>query len=312
MQENVTCIVVTYNRKVLLEECLNAIYSQTVSIRNMILIDNASTDGTKEMLKSKGFLDKKGFGYHLMESNLGGSGGFYEGMKRVPIDTDWIWIMDDDTIPNPDCLEKLLVASKVTKEKVSFYASSVFGPVKEPMNIPTVDFELTENGYPDWYFYLKNKMVKICDATFVSLLINNDALKKCGLPCKDYFIWGDDTEYTTRLTTHYGPAYMVGDSVVCHKRVGAKALSITSEDNSNRIKNYFYYYRNLLVNTYIYKGKKEGSKLTVKCFVFGVKLLRKDYGFEKCKTVLRAVKHGCREWKNFAEYISEQIGEEKK
>lgn len=307
MAEKVTCIIVTYNRKELLKECLYAILNQTISIENLLIIDNASTDGTMEMLKDEGFLSKRGFIYHLMETNLGGSGGFYEGMRRAPKDTDWLWIMDDDTIPNKDCLEKLLVASKSITHRVSFFASSVFGPNKEPMNIPTVDCRLTDNGYANWYYELKNKMVKICDATFVSLLINNNAIKSCGLPCKDYFIWGDDTEYTTRLTTYYGPAYMVGDSIVCHKRFGSKALSITSENNPNRINNYFYYYRNILINTYVYKGKKEGFKLTVKCYIFSLKLLREKYGIKKCKTVVKGINHGCKQWKTFDDYISGQI-----
>lgn len=307
MDKKVVAIVVTYNRKKLLKECLEAIFAQTVRIDTLILIDNASTDGTNEFLKENGFMDRPGFSYNLMDSNLGGSGGFYEGMKRVSDDADWVWIMDDDTIPNPDCLEKLLKASTIIKEDASFFASSVFGPENEPMNVPSVDFSLTENGYPDWYFNLNQKMVKIKNATFVSLLIRGAALKKCGLPCRDYFIWGDDTEYTTRLTTHYGPAYMVGDSVVCHKRIGAKALAITNENDPKRIANYFYYYRNILINDYVYKGKKEGEKFATKTFLFSLKLLPKKNGLLKAKTVLKAIWFAKHQWKDFDHYISLQI-----
>lgn len=307
MNEKIVGIVVTFNRKKLLKECLDAIYAQTVKLDTLILIDNASTDGTCDFLDAEGYFAKPGFQYNLMDSNLGGSGGFYEGMKRVPEDADWVWIMDDDTIPNPDCLEKLLAASQKVEQPVSFFASSVFGPEKEPMNIPSIDFALTENGYPNWYFELNNKMVKIKDATFVSLLIKGEALRKCGLPCRDYFIWGDDTEYTTRLTTYYGPAYMVGDSIVCHKRVGAKALAITNEDDPKRIANYFYYYRNLLVNTFVYKGNKEGKKLSLRCLWFGIKLLRKQKGLIKCKILLRAIRIANSQWKMFDNYIKSEI-----
>lgn len=301
------CVVVTYNRKQLLIECLEAIYRQTVPVERLILIDNASTDGTKEELEIRGFMTKPGFKYCRMETNLGGSGGFYEGLKRANSEFDWVWIMDDDTIPNPDCLEKLLCAADKKQKKVSFLASSVFGPENEPMNIPSVDFRLTKNGYPDWYFDLKDRLVKIQSATFVSLLISSEALKRCGLPCKEYFIWGDDTEYTTRLTTFYGPAYMVGNSIVCHKRVGAKALSILNENDPKRIENYFYYYRNLLVNTYVYKGKKAGFEFALRCLIFAVKILRKEQGWRKCKTVLKAVHKGTRQWSQFDMYIKGQI-----
>ena len=300
------CIVVTYNRKELLLECLDAIYRQTVPVDTVILIDNASTDGTKDELEKNGYLAKESFSYNCMETNMGGSGGFYEGFKRVDDSLDWVWIMDDDTIPEEECLEKLLDAS-VLVNKASFFASAVFGPQNEPMNIPSIDFRLTDNGYPDWYFELKNKMVKIQNATFVSLLISTDAIKKCGLPCKDYFIWGDDTEYTTRLVTYYGPAYMVGDSIVCHKRVGAKALSIANESEANRITNYYYYYRNLLVNTYVYKGKKEARKFFRICIWFALKLCRKSLGITKCKTVIKGVMDGWMKKEQFKKYINSQI-----
>ena len=88
----------------------------------------------------------------------------------------------------------------------------------ESMNVPDIDMSSTENGYADWYRKLSNGLIKIEAATFVSLLINGEAIKKCGLPCKDFFIWGDDTEYTTRITRNFGPAYMVGKSVAIHKR----------------------------------------------------------------------------------------------
>lgn len=304
------CVVVTYNRKRLLIECLEAIYKQTVPINTLILIDNASTDGTKDELINKGFIGKDGFNYCCMDSNLGGSGGFYEGLKRVNSDYDWVWIMDDDTIPYEDCLEKLISASKKVNN-VSFLASSVFGPENEPMNIPGIDFRLTENGYPDWYFKLNEKLVKIKNATFVSLLISVKALKRCGLPCRDYFIWGDDIEYTMRLTTYYAPAYMVGDSTVCHKRIGAKALSIINEFEPKRIENYFYYYRNLLVNTYVYQEKKEAIKYSRNCLWFAIKIIRKPQGWIKCKTVFRSIIKGWKQVKVFEDYIYGQINGER-
>lgn len=311
-QSMVACVVVTYNRKALLRECLEAIFAQTYPITQLILIDNASTDGTKKMLEDKGYLRNEKFKYCLMDSNLGGAGGFYEGLKTAKDEFDWVWIMDDDTIPDVYCLEKLLQVSNSVDENVSFLASSVYGPNKEPMNIPSIDFNLTENGYPDWYFNLDKGLVKIKSATFVSLLISGDALEKCGLPCKDYFIWGDDTEYTTRLTKYYGPAYMVGNSVVCHKRYNAKALSIVNETEPKRIENYFYYYRNLLVNTYVYEGNKAGRKFYLRCLWFAIKIIRKPHGFTMMKTVIKGICQGRKQRKNFIVYVNSQLRQEEK
>lgn len=306
---SVCCVVVTYNRKKLLLECLEAIYHQTTPVDAVILIDNASTDGTADALAENHYLEKETFHYCPMDRNLGGSGGFYEGLKRVDSRWDWAWIMDDDTIPSEDCLENLLKASNLVNS-ASFFASAVYGPEKEPMNVPGIDFRLTENGYPNWYFELGSAMVKIQNATFVSLLIRTEAVKKCGLPCRDYFIWGDDTEYTTRLTTYYGPAYMVGNSTVCHKRTGAKALSITNESDSKRIKNYYYYYRNLLINTYVYVGQKDTIKYVAKNLIFALKIIRKPLGLKKSKTVIKGIMDGLKQRNKFKKYILNEISGE--
>ena len=173
-----------------------------------------------------------------MDSNTGGSGGFYEGMKvSSSSEVDWLWIMDDDTIPTSDCLEQLLAADDfIDDDNTSFYASAVFGSAGEFMNVPNIDTSESANGYPHFYKYLGEGIINIADATFVSLLIRKDAVLRCGLPCKDYFIWGDDGEYTLRLTHFYGPAYMVGKSIAIHKRMGAKKLDLSNFQDENRIK----------------------------------------------------------------------------
>lgn len=262
---NIVAVVVTYNRKVLLKECIDAILKQTRPITKLIIIDNNSTDGTYEMLENENYLNNSKVFCKRLEKNTGGAGGFHEGIKEAIKDqADWVWIMDDDTIPNNDCLEKILLAKEKTNNKnVSFFASSIYGVNKEFMNVPNVDTSVEENGYQNWYEFLADKMVKINTATFVSLLINGDAIRKFGLPCKQYFIWGDDTEYTMRLTKYYGPAYMVGDSIAIHKRKLTKALNIVDEEDKNRIKMYYYMVRNNLINTKNYKGSKATIALLI-------------------------------------------------
>jgi GT2 family glycosyltransferase len=82
------------------------------------------------------------------------------------------------------------------------------------MNVPSIDTRATENGYANWFEHLEDGIVSISSATFVSLLIPCKAIRAVGYPIADYFIWGDDTEYTTRITTNYATAYFVGKSKV--------------------------------------------------------------------------------------------------
>ena len=259
----IATVVVTYNRKELLLECIDAILSQTYSPEKIIIIDNASTDGTRQALDERGYISDTRIDYRCMETNLGGAGGFYEGIRIAwEIDPEWIWIMDDDTIPERNCL-KNLVNNTQNSANVSFLASCVRSIGGEPMNVPTLDDTPAANGYPDWYMNLEKNLVKINSATFVSIMINKMAVDICGLPCSHFFLWGDDTEYTRRLVKHFGPAYLVGGSWVCHKRKDAKSLNVRNINDRNRIKNIHYLSRNGLIITAKYDGALKMSKLLI-------------------------------------------------
>ena len=240
----VNIVVVTYNRKVLLKECLEALLNQTYDFNKLILIDNNSTDGTYEMLKEYKIIDNDKVEYVHLEKNIGGAGGFYEGMK-ISSSTlaDWTWIMDDDTIPENEALENLVdYVNKNKISKISYLSSYVYDMDNNDANVPQ---------------FVHNNSNQITAATFVSLLISNSAIKEIGLPMKDYFIWGDDTEYTLRLTKYYGPAYFVKSSKVLHKRKNTGKLNILTETNEIRINFWYYMVRNNLNNYKEYYGFKK-------------------------------------------------------
>lgn len=252
--KKIEVVVVTYNRKEMLVQCLEAILNQTYEVKRIIIVDNNSTDGTEEYLKERGLLKEHKISFHRLDTNTGGAGGFYAGMKltreSVP---DWVWIMDDDVIPEKSCLEELIKADEVTKEEVSFYASSIRNKDGLAMNVPKINRDQFTK-YTDWYQYLEFGMVRIVKATFVSLLINGKAIQKCGLPWAPFFIWGDDSEYTQRIIRDFGPAYMVGKSKAIHLRGSAEELSLVKETNVNRIPMYFYLYRNNLIGFWEFEG----------------------------------------------------------
>ena len=133
----VCAVVVTYNRKEILQECVNAILNQTVKVAKLIIVDNNSTDGTEEFLEEKGIRNIPDIEYMKLPQNIGGAGGFYEGMKKAAAyKPDWVWIMDDDVIPKENALEELLNAQKNIEGKISFLASAVRGLHDEAMNVP--------------------------------------------------------------------------------------------------------------------------------------------------------------------------------
>ncbi len=103
-RRSVCAVVVTYNRADLLDVCLRALGNQTYAIDRIIIVDNASTDHTADVLDAYLNLDVV-----RLPSNAGSSGGFAAGIERAAQDEwDLVWVMDDDVEPEPDALAFLV------------------------------------------------------------------------------------------------------------------------------------------------------------------------------------------------------------
>ena len=103
----ISCIIVTYNRLPLLQECIAAVKNQTQPVDSIYIIDNQSTDGTSDYLQT--LKDDHSFIIVKLPENRGGAGGFSEGIRKAVMDgCDWVWVMDDDTIPSSTALEELV------------------------------------------------------------------------------------------------------------------------------------------------------------------------------------------------------------
>lgn len=237
MNYTVCAVVVTYNRLLLLKECLKCISSQLRSIDRLIIINNNSSDGTKKYLNCY----KNNSRVHVinLDRNIGGAGGFSLGIQHAFEDTtcDYFWVMDDDTIPTKTALSELISVIKKLHGNVGFLSSNIRWIDKSPaiMNIPEPDKK--------WNERLKDRIIKIKSASFVSLLINRNSVKKIGLPISEFFIWGDDMEYTSRISQKYN-CYLVDESIVIHKTVTNSEVNIIKETNLSRIPRYFFDIRN--------------------------------------------------------------------
>ena len=121
---NIAAIVVTYNRKVLLRECLQALLNQESTEMDIILIDNCSTDGTQEYISD--ILQNDHVKLYRTETNIGGAGGFNYGMKiAVSLGYDYLWLMDDDSIPEKKALQSIWKAHLLLEGKYGFLCSNV-------------------------------------------------------------------------------------------------------------------------------------------------------------------------------------------
>lgn len=228
----VAAVVVTYNRRDLLEQCLRAIEHQTHRPDLIVVIDNASSDATADFLAERTW--EITHRVHTLKRNYGGAMGFAVGMAAaLAAGAESVWLMDDDAIPTPSALEYLLEDSKVASEggrRPAFACSMVVwtdGSVAR-MNIPRANAIWNETGA-----HLGRPVVDVDSASFVSVLIPAEHIRAVGLPHVGYFKWYDDTEYTLRLRGIYGPGICSMNSVVKHlsgHNQGALPWQATDED----------------------------------------------------------------------------------
>jgi GT2 family glycosyltransferase len=236
-KEKIAAVVVTYNRKNLLLECLEALLKQTRPIDAMYIIDNFSSDGTPEALKENGYIinlppddisepwerefevknltDGQPIKIHYirMNKNTGGAGGFYEGVKRgYENGYDWLWLMDDDGLPAVDCLEALLKK----KDKGNFLAPLVLR-IDKPDEL---SFGLGQGMFTinECRNVAKNNIIPNVANPFNGILISSRLISMIGYPKKEMFIWGDETEYYLRaLNSNLGVATVI-DAIHYHPK----------------------------------------------------------------------------------------------
>lgn len=205
-------MIVTRNRRALLAECLDAIAGQTRPPDYVLVVDNASDDGTAEMLREQ----HPEVEVLSLATNQGGAGGFHDGLRAAHSrGSDWVWLMDDDTIPTPGCLAALLDgAERVNGGAPALLASKVVWSDGRPHPGNWPGFERNDTAAVVAGSELGLMPLRV--STFVSLLISRAALDAHGLPLRRYFVWSDDLEYTARILRD-SPGYLVPESVAVHK-----------------------------------------------------------------------------------------------
>lgn len=207
----VAAIVVTYNRCDLLSECIEKLKKSEYAV-DILIIDNASTDQTEEVIRP--FVNDSDVFYFNTGKNIGGAGGFNYGMKRAyEMGYEYFWLMDDDTMVKPDSLSVLMRTIEECGNEFGFMSSMALW----------LDNSLCEMNYHDICIewgkekkLLQKGILRISSATFVSFLTRREVIESVGLPIKEYFIWGDDTEYSLRISQRF-PCYLSANSIVIHK-----------------------------------------------------------------------------------------------
>ncbi|HKP90873.1 MAG TPA: glycosyltransferase [Thermoleophilaceae bacterium] len=221
MPDSVRAVVVTFNRKALLLECLEGIARQTHPVAGVVVVDNASTDGTREALEESGIGGRLRIDYLRLRRNGGGAEGFHYGVREaLRMDrTDWLWLMDDDCEPNPTTLSDLLASPRAADPGTALVAPLVTAPGGDvlPLNrgwtraswlrAPLAGLSPEHLSLPE---------VEVDHVSLVGPLVRAPLAAREEPPRRDFFIWYDDLEWVARLRRH-GRAWLVPAATMVHK-----------------------------------------------------------------------------------------------
>jgi GT2 family glycosyltransferase len=282
---SIYAVVLTFNRKELLRRCLDCVFAQSRPCDRVIVVDNCSSDGTSEMLRRE-WADR--VEVHTLSRNIGASGGFNAGI-RIAYQTgaDFVWLMDDDVLPEENALTKLVEADQFladTGVARAFVVSSAWTEDGGVTNVPKIDTRPTVRGYESWPLFLHRQLVPVTRATFVSILLPRSTIAEYGLPFAPMFIWGEDSEYTLRITRKY-PGFLVAESRVLHLRQLSGVLSIATEVNRTRLEYHRHFIRNHMYIARIHGARLDYYRHAIRQIQLLLHLLR-IHQFEKARIVL--------------------------
>lgn len=284
---DVVAVIVTYNRKAMLMQCLQSVLAQEDMAPDILIVDNASTDGTLQSISD--YLDNPIVTYCNTGSNLGGAGGFQFGIRRaLSLKYKYLWLMDDDCIPEPDALSALLKAHERYRGAYGFLCSKVKWTDGTLCNMNRQRVSLTRYVDSD-----EKRDRRVIMSSFVSFFTKAETVQKYGLPIKEFFIWADDLEYSRRISISE-PCYYIPDSRVVHRMKSNEKVGIERDDIS-RLWRYDYLYRN---EYYLYsrEGLKGRCYLLIRLFLHSLRVISSSESerLKRLRTIWRSCLSGFR------------------
>jgi GT2 family glycosyltransferase len=206
---NCCAVIVTFNRKDLLKECIDGILNQNLRLSHLVVIDNNSTDGTQELVQDS-YNDTSNLTYINLGENRGGAGGFNAGVKwAYKNGYEWVWLMDDDVEPEENCLE---IMNKFTSDSKCIHPTKRYSENGKVFNWEGYLNESSSFSvrYPTEKFR-KEEFTTVNMGCFEGMLIHKEIIEKIGFPDERFFIAGDDLIYGF-LASKHTPVYYLRDA----------------------------------------------------------------------------------------------------
>jgi len=240
----VAVAVVTHNRADLLAGMLDDLAASTRRPDAVIVLDNASTDHTGDVL-ARAARAHPDLGLQVITStaNLGGAGGFHRVVRAAHEQGfDRIWLMDDDVAPAPDCLATLM---DVDEDCLMAVREDRHGALVEKA---ALTFDLTnplaikpKTAMVETTYRTRAAMpprVELANVAFEGFMLRRGVVDRVGLPDPTYFIFYDDVDLALRARAAGYRIWAVRDAVLVRR------LDFDQQHDLAGWKGY-YMYRNL-------------------------------------------------------------------
>ena len=243
-EKAVLAVVVTHNRLELLKRCISYLKQQSAPV-DILIIDNASSDGTKEYLIANN-IDQ------ITQENSGSSGGWWRALKTAAErGYRYAWLMDDDGFPDTKALE--ILSSQMNENTICLSSLVVKENKKDELvfGMP----RLNSNGFPVILSF-KRKFITVQELPltegkyphahlFNGALINVEKANQLGEVDRSYFMYGDEVDYFYRMRKA-GNIYSAVNALHYHPDV--------SQRNIDK-KKVYYFIRNTIILNHLYFDK---------------------------------------------------------
>ncbi len=317
---NICVLIVTYsNRWQFLEQVLSRVTSLE-NVTNVIVVDNASVYNVAQNCLS--FQDNR---IHVIPhvENLGSAGGYKAGLTFFMDETksDFVWLLDDDNLPDPDALQKLTEAwtsIKTFNDKKALF--SLRPDRKQHIQIAKGEnanrFFLVKNSFLGFnlfrvpvnqYYKLRDRLIKRGEfkekaampyAPYGGMFFHRDLIALIGYPDESFFVYADDSEYTYRVTEKGGVIWLIPDSQITDidksysdkyvKRIWRSVyLDLWSFRTYYLVRNSIYFYKKFNVDNKVVYGINKWLFLSGQWIISKVTAKQENY-----KALLCAVHDG--------------------
>lgn len=269
----IVAVVVTFNRLPLLQRLVTRLGNEA-RLDEILVVDNHSGDGTAAYLASPraGETTEPEVHGRSLPANTGGAGGFRTGLEwALERDADLIWLMDDDGLPEPGCLDTLLehageldfwgpvVLDEEDPERLVF-------PIRLPGRAKVV------HEMSDVRAAARGGLIRDVVIPFNGVLVTRELVERIGLVRAEFFIWGDDHEYRLRAERAGARIATVVDARLHHPAVGDLGTPMgfgrTAYNHSPSDLKHYCMARNNLLNLREYRGSLAAAAFVAKTLWF--------------------------------------------